>query len=73
MKALATLIGTLGPATAFAAASAPTGEDGFFVWIFLGFFAMIVVGQLVPAFMLIIGIVRGLASKTKVETKAKER
>jgi hypothetical protein len=71
MKMVATLLGTITPATAFAAANAPTGDDGIFVWIFLGFFAMIVVGQLVPAFMLIIGLIRGITAKTKV--KAEER
>jgi len=65
MKTLATLIGTMAPVTAFAAANAPSGDDGIFVWIFLGFFAMIVVGQLVPAAMLIIGLVKGATSKAK--------
>jgi len=71
MKALATLIGTIAPATVFAASNVPAGDDGIFVWIFLGFFAMIVVGQLVPAFMLIIGMVKGITAKTK--EKAEER
>jgi hypothetical protein len=71
MKTLATLIGIIAPATAFAAANVPAGDDGFFVWIFLGFFALIVVGQLVPAAMLIIGLVKGVTAKKKV--KAEER
>ena len=70
MKALATLIGTMTPATVFAAANAPAGDDGIFVWIFLGFFAMIVVGQLVPAVMLIIGLLKGVTAKIKVKTEA---
>jgi hypothetical protein len=69
MKTLATLIGTMAPVTAFAAANVPAADDGIFVWIFLGFFAMIVVGQLVPAAMLIIGLVRGVTAKA---TKTKE-
>ena len=69
MKTLATLIVAVTPAAAFAASNATTGDDGIFVWIFLGFFAMIVVGQLVPAFMLIIGLVKGIAAKTKVKTE----
>ena len=75
MKVLIALIlaGIMGNGTAFAAANAPTGDDGFFVWIFLGFFAMIVVGQLVPAFMLIIGLVKGITSKTKVKTEVEDR
>jgi hypothetical protein len=71
MKTLATLIGTIAPATAFAAANVPTGDDGIFVWIFLGFFAMIVVGQLVPAVMLIIGLAKGLVAKTKIKNEVR--
>ena len=65
MKTLATLIGTMAPATVFAAENVPAGDDGIFVWIFLGFFALIVVGQLIPAVMLIIGFVKGLLPKTR--------
>jgi hypothetical protein len=71
MKTLATLIGTIAPATSFAAANAPAGDDGFFVWIFLGFFAVIVVGQLIPAVMLIIGAVKGIRSKSEVKTEGR--
>ncbi|HXE95611.1 MAG TPA: hypothetical protein VN642_04360 [Dongiaceae bacterium] len=67
MKTLATLIGTMAPVTAFAAANVPAGDDGIFVWIFLGFFALIVVGQLIPAVMLIMGLVKGIASKSKAK------
>ena len=69
MKTLAALIGTMAPVTAFAAANVPTGDDGIFVWIFLGFFALIVVGQLVPAVMLIMGLVKGIASKSKAKVE----
>lgn len=69
MKTLATLIGAVAPVTAFAASNPPAGDDGIFVWIFLGFFAMIVVGQLVPAFMLVIGLIKGLTSKAKVKNE----
>ena len=71
MKTLATLIGTLAPAAAFAAENVPAGNDGIFVWIFLGFFAMIVVGQLIPAVMLIIGIVKGITAKTEAKNEAR--
>ena len=71
MKTLATLIGTIAPATAFAAANATAGNDGIFVWIFLGFFALVVVGQLVPAVMLIIGMVKGITAKTEAKTGAR--
>jgi hypothetical protein len=71
MKTLATLIGTIAPATAFAAGNAPAGDDGIFVWIFLGFFAMIVVGQLIPAVMLIVGLVKGITAKTKEKNEVR--
>ena len=71
MKALATIMGIIAPATAFAASGAGEEGSGIFVWIFLGFFAMIVVGQLVPAVMLITGLIKGLASKKEAKTEAK--
>jgi hypothetical protein len=71
MRALATLMGTLAPVTAFAAAGASEEGSGIFVWIFLGFFAMIVVGQLVPAVMLMTGLVKGITAKTEAKSKAK--
>ena len=71
MKTLTALIGTMAPATAFAAANVPATNDGIFVWIFLGFFAMIVVGQLIPAVMLIIGMVKGITAKTEAKTETR--
>lgn len=71
MKALTTLIGTIAPATAFAAENAPAGNDGIFVWIFLGFFALIVVGQLVPAVMLIIGLLKGFTAKNTEKSEVR--
>ena len=71
MKALATIMGIIAPATAFAASGASDEGSGIFVWIFLGFFAVIVVGQLIPAFILITGLVRGITAKTEAKTEAK--
>jgi hypothetical protein len=71
MKTLAALIGTMAPATAFAVENIPASNDGIFVWIFLGFFAMIVVGQLVPAAMLVIGLIKGITAKTEVKTEVR--
>ena len=71
MKAIATIMGIIAPATAFAASGAGEEGSGIFVWIFLGFFAMIVVGQLVPAVMLITGLIKGIASKKEAKTEAK--
>ena len=72
MKALiATIMGTIAPATAFAASGAADDGSGLFVWIFLGFFALIIVGQLVPAIMLITGLVKGITSKTEAKVESK--
>jgi hypothetical protein len=71
MKTLIVLTGALVPATAFAAANVPAGDEGIFVWIFLGFFALIIVGQLVPAVMLIIGLVKGITAKSKAKTEVR--
>ena len=71
MRALATLMGIIAPATAFAASGASEEGSEIFVWIFLGFFAMIVVGQLVPAVILVTGLVKGLLFKTEAKVEAK--
>lgn len=71
MKALTTIMGIIAPATAFAASGAAEEGSGVFVWIFLGFFALIVVGQLVPAAMLITGLVKGIVSKTETKVESK--
>jgi hypothetical protein len=72
MKALATIMGIIAPATAFAASGASEEGSGIFVWIFLGFFAVIVVGQLIPAIMLITGLVKGITAKTVVKAEDKK-
>jgi len=71
MKAPATILGIIAPATAFAASGASGEGSGLFVWIFLGFFALIVVGQLVPAVMLMMGLAKGVTAKKEVKTEAK--
>jgi len=71
MRALATVMGIIAPATAFAASGAGEEGSGIFVWIFLGFFAVIVVGQLIPAVMLITGLVKGIVAKAETKTEAK--
>jgi hypothetical protein len=71
MRTLATLIGTIAPATAFAATNTAAGNDGIFIWIFLGFFATVVVGQLIPAIMLVIGMIKGITAPTEAKTEAR--
>ncbi len=52
---------------AFAAGSGNTGEGNLLLSLFIGFFALIVVFQLVPAVILFVGMVKGLISKDSKE------
>ena len=67
MKALATIIGTLAPATSFAASSLSEDNNGLFVWIFLGFCALIIAAQMIPAALMLFGIVKGVAGKVEAK------
>ena len=73
MKALATIIGTIAPATAFAASTPRVDDSGLFVWIFLGFCALIVIAQIVPAVLLMFGMAKGITGVVKDELKAGHR
>jgi len=56
------LMMTLGTASsAFAASSGREDNSGMFVWIFLGFCALIVVVQVVPAILMFFGLAKGLS------------
>jgi hypothetical protein len=71
MRALITTIaGTLAPVTAFAASGVREDSSGIFVWVFLGFCALIVVAQVIPAVLLMTGMVKGIVSVVKDETVA---
>jgi ABC-type siderophore export system fused ATPase/permease subunit len=68
MRALiTTIVGTLAPVTAFAANGLSEDNSGMFVWVFLGFCALIVVAQIVPAVLLLTGMVKGVVSVVKEE------
>lgn len=67
MRVLATVLGTIVPATAFAASGVREDSSGIFVWIFLGFCALIVVAQVIPALLLMFGMAKGVASVVKEE------
>ena len=69
MRALiTTIVGTLAPVSAFAAATNLSADNsGMFVWVFLGFCALIVVAQVVPAALLLTGMVKGVVSVVKEE------
>jgi hypothetical protein len=70
MKALVALIATLAPATAFAASTHHEDSSGIFVWLFLGFCALIVVVQVVPAVILMLGFGKGLSAKLSHQSGA---
>ena len=44
----------------FAASGAHAQDTGFLVYLFVGFFALVVVSQLVPAVILFVGMVRSV-------------
>lgn len=65
-----TLISLIGfSSSAFAGATAGAGEGSLLVALFLGFFALIVVFQLVPATLMLIGILRGLFKRDQKQAK----
>lgn len=71
MKTLATTIGTVAgfiPAAAIAATTGTADSTGLMGWLFLGFGALIIVGQAVPAVLLMIGFVKGLTRKEAKHT-----
>ena len=67
MRTLATIMATLAPATAMAANGIGEDTSGIFVWVFLGFCALIIVAQIVPAVLLMTGMVKGVVSVVKEE------
>ena len=60
-----TIIATLATTTTAFAANGAAEEPGILAWGFMGFCAVILVGQLVPAAMLVIGAFKGLATAPK--------
>ena len=61
----AILMSIFSVSNAFAAGGAREDNSGLFVWIFLGFCALIVVVQIIPAVLMLFGFAKGL-SKNKV-------
>ena len=73
MRALiTTIIGTIAPATALAAGGR-VDDSGIFVWVFLGFCALIVVAQVIPAVLLMFGMAKGITSVVKEELATAKR
>lgn len=48
---------------AFAASGTQTEDAGILTYLFIGFFALIIVSQLIPAMILFFGLVKGLFSR----------
>ena len=63
MKTPAVLIGTIAPATAFAASSSRVDNSGLFEWGFVGICVLIIVAQIAPAIMRFLGMAKGLYAK----------
>jgi hypothetical protein len=57
---------------AFAASGVQSQETGILVYFFIGFFALIIVSQLVPALILFIGMVKGVFSPSEKITVKKD-
>lgn len=71
--AASTLALVLGSVTsALAASGAREDNSGVFVWIFLGFCALIIVAQMVPAILTMIGAAKGVRESLghKAEVKS---
>jgi len=67
---LTTLVTLLVASPAFAATAGRGDHSGFIVWAFLGFCALIVVAQLVPAVLVMLGIVKAVASPKEEAQKS---
>ncbi|MDY0213266.1 MAG: hypothetical protein RBR06_09700 [Desulfuromonadaceae bacterium] len=67
---LATLISFSAAMPAMASTAGRADHSGILVWTFLGFCALIVVAQLVPATLMLLGIVKGVAGKEEAINKA---
>ena len=75
MKALATIMGIIAPATAFAASGATNKVfvSGPLIMLFLGFCALVVVIQCIPAMIMLYGMIKGLFSIVKEETEPSKK
>jgi hypothetical protein len=69
-KAAITLMIWQGMANPAFAAGAREDNSSIFVWIFLALCALIIVGQLIPAFLVLTGFAKGLKKETPKETVA---
>ena len=69
LRTIATAVAaTMATAAPACAAPAYTEHSGLLVWSFLGFCAVIVVAQVMPAVMMIIGAAKGFSSAANEAT-----
>lgn len=72
--AASTVALVLGSVTsALAASGAREDNSGVFVWIFLGFCALIIVAQMVPAILTMIGAAKGVRESLGHKAEVKSR
>jgi len=72
--AASTLALVMGSVTsALAASGAREDNSGVFVWIFLGFCALIIVAQMVPAVLTMLGMVKGVKESFGEKAEVKSR
>lgn len=65
----AVLLSICSVSSAFAAGTVREDNSGLFVWMFLGFCALIVVVQVVPALLMLFGFAKGLSKHKATETQ----
>ena len=67
MKTLfATLLSLLTPLTVFAVDTSVTYNSGLLVMLFIGFCAFLVIVQLIPAVLMLIGMAKSVKSERKI-------
>jgi hypothetical protein len=59
--------------SAFAAAGSVAEDAGLLVYLFAGFFAVIIITQLVPASILLFGMLRGIFSSESKSSTVKSK
>jgi len=70
LSTMALTVVSSAPAFAAAVDTSKTYSSGLLIGIFLAFCALIVVVQLMPSIMLLIGFVKGLARRTETKAQA---
>ena len=67
MKILVTMIGTMAPAAVYAAPVLLEAKNSMFMWVFLGFCELIVIGQILRTVLMHFVSTKGLATKDSKE------